>query len=345
MFGLDISDRMLRLVSLEKKRKSVSIESVSEVPVPPGIINEGEIVKPDSLQSIISNLVQAAKPRRPHSKKVVSCLPERKSFIKVLHMKENSEPSDEIIKSELANHIPDDLSKMYIDWQIVNKGTESESILVGAVPKSIVESYQDVIGKAKLVPYVLEIESAAIVRAIMPEEPLNSKESVLVIDIGLDRTSFVIVDHSTIQFTSALTEISGNLMTSLIMKNLSLSYEEAEKAKRIGGLSKNVGKGAVASILSNQLESLVEKVKQIIEFYQAHHTGQNPVSSILLTGGGANLLELQNELVLRLGLKIQKGDSLLNISNKDTNLITVETQSSYATAIGLALRALNHGNT
>lgn len=345
MFGLDLSDRMLRLVSLEMRRKNVYIESVNEIPVPPGIVNEGEIVKPDLLQSIIANLVQTAKPRKPHSNKVVACLPERKSFIKVLHLKGNSELTDDIIRTELANHIPDDISTMFIDWQVINKGSNNESVLVGAVPISIVESYQDVIGKAKLVPHVLEIESAAIARAILPEESLNPNKGVLIIDIGLDRTSFIIIDHSAIQFTSADTDISGNLMTSLIMKKLSLSYEEAEKAKRLGGLSKNIGKGAVASILSNQLETLVVKITQVVEFYQAHHTGENPISSILLTGGGACLIELENELTTRLKMKVQKGNSLLNISKNDSDLITAETQPSFATAVGLALRALHYDNT
>ena len=345
MFGLDISDRMLRLVSLEMKRKKAFIESVNEVPIPPGIINEGEITKPEALQSIISSLIQTAKPRKPRSKKIVVCLPERKSFIKILHLNGKSEINDKTIETELANHIPDDLSTMFIDWQIVNKGTDNESSLVGAVPKSLVESYQDVISKAGFIPYVLEIESAAIVRAILPEKPSNPKESFLVIDIGLDRTSFIIVDHSTIQFTSAVAEISGNLMTSLIMKKLSLSYKEAEKAKRLGGFDKSVGKGAIASILNNQLETLVAKINQVIEFYQAHHTGENPISNILLTGGGASLLELENELVSRLNLKVEKGNSLLNISNTDSHLITSKTQPSFSTSIGLALRALHYDNT
>ncbi|MFA6391435.1 MAG: type IV pilus assembly protein PilM [Patescibacteria group bacterium] len=342
MFGLDISDRTLRLVSLKKKRKKIIIESASEISVTPGIINEGEISKPELLFPLISSLIHNAKPKHPNSKKVAACVPERKSFIKVLHLPNDTKLTDEIVQSELINHIPDDLTSMYIDWKSINNDTDFESVLVGAVPKSIVDSYQAVIAKAKLIPHVLEIESSAIVRAITPAKPTNPNEGILIIDIGLDRTSFIIFDHLTIQFTSADTAISGNLMTSLLMKNLSLSYEKAEKAKRLCGLSKTLGKGAVAAVLNDQFETLVSKIKQIISFYQDHYTDKSHISSILLTGGGANLIDLENKLITKLKIKIQKGDSLLNVTQNNVDFINAKTQTSYTTAIGLALRGLEY---
>ncbi|MFA6271486.1 MAG: type IV pilus assembly protein PilM [Patescibacteria group bacterium] len=339
MLGLDISDRMLRLVALKKKRGGISIESANEIAVPPGIINEGEISKPELLHPIISTLIQTAKPKKDHSKKIVACLPERKSFIKVLNLSTDSEITDDTINTELANHIPEDLNTMYLDWKKIYSSSENESVLVGAVPKSIVESYQEVINKANLVPYVLEIESAAIVRSIIPEVSENQNEGILVIDIGLDRTSFIIYDHGTIQFTSAVPEISGNLMTSLIMKSLSLSYDKAEKAKKLGGLSKTIGKGAVAKVLNDQLTSLIEKIKQVVEYYQEHHSDQSRISNIILTGGGANLIDIENQLFLKLKIKVSKANSFLKIAKNNTDLITAKNQSSFATAIGLALRA------
>jgi Tfp pilus assembly PilM family ATPase len=126
------------------------------------------------------------------------------------------------------------------------------------------------------------------------------------------------------------------------MKNLSLSYEKAEKAKRLCGLSKTLGKGAVAAVLNDQFETLVSKIKQIISFYQDHYTDKSHISSILLTGGGANLIDLENKLITKLKIKIQKGDSLLNVTQNNVDFINAKTQTSYTTAIGLALRGLEY---
>ena len=49
LFGLDISDRALRLVKLQKKGKKIFITSFSEIEVPADIINHGEIVQPEKL--------------------------------------------------------------------------------------------------------------------------------------------------------------------------------------------------------------------------------------------------------------------------------------------------------
>jgi type IV pilus assembly protein PilM len=342
MFGLDISDRMLRIVSLKKKRGDIIIEAAGEIAVQPGIINEGDIIKPEILYPIISSLVQSAKPKKIRSKKIVACLPERKSFIKVLDLPGETDINDELIKSELGNHIPEDLNTMYIDWKRISEKPGIQSVLVGAVPMTLVDTYQDVINKANLVPHILEIESAAIVRAIINDNQSSVNAGILLIDIGLDRASFIIYDRGTIQFTSAMPEISGNLMTSLIMKTLSLTYDKAEKAKKLGGLSKTVGKGVVAKILKDQAELLIEKIQAVINYYQEHRSDQDAISEIILTGGGANIAELIPTLSSKLNIKISLGNSLAKITKNNSDIVSEKNQSSFATAIGLALRALEY---
>lgn len=341
MFGLDISDRTLRLVSLVKRGKKIFIQSASEIKVPEGILKEGEVLKPEPLTSLIRDLIQLSGPHKIRSREVIACLPERKSFIKIIQVLETNNDS---IKTELVNHVPFSLDEMYWDWQSTKKIIISEktNVQVGAVPKKIVDTYQTVLKKANLIPWILEIESMAIARALLPLQEKNEDVAKLIIDLGLERTSFIIADKGLIPFTSGVITISGNELTNSISKALSLPFLDAEKAKILAGFSNKIGKGEIKKLLETPLKILIQAVEEIIEFYQTHYDAGNPIKTIILSGGGANLKEINGMLEQSLKLKVIKGDSLTNLEKKIPPLINGQNQSSFATAIGLALRGMYH---
>ena len=54
IFGLDISDRALRLVKLEKRGKKLAIRSYNEISVPPEVISNVEIKKEEEIIELLS---------------------------------------------------------------------------------------------------------------------------------------------------------------------------------------------------------------------------------------------------------------------------------------------------
>lgn len=344
MFGLDISDRILRLVSLKKRGKKIYIKAASEIKIPVGLIAEGEILKIEQVVPLLINLVKKVD-RRKIGREVIACLPERKSFIKVIEVPKSEDSTlDQAIKSELTNHVPFSLEEIYFDWQLLDKQENNNSkklrILIGGVPKRIVETYQEVLKKSKLIPVVLEIESIAISRAILPLNQTFKKEAVLIIDLGLDRTSFIIYDHGTIQFTTGLNNFSGNLLTNLLAEKFSLSYTNAEKAKRLAGFDAAIGKGLVTAILKTVIQDLKNEIEKLIDFYQLHYPLGHPLNRIILTGGGANLKAINQTLEKIIKIKTETGNSLINLEKKGLPSTLVNNQFSYNTAVGLALRGI-----
>ncbi|PIS42461.1 MAG: hypothetical protein COT24_03395 [Candidatus Kerfeldbacteria bacterium CG08_land_8_20_14_0_20_40_16] len=347
MFGLDISDRTLRAVSLTRKGKMISVNSINEITLPAGLIEGGEILKSDALVPYLKKLLQDAKPHKIKGKDTIACLPEHQSFIKVIQVpKKNGQLQPSLIKSEVANHIPFPIEEMYLDWQIIKEqagpNAKKLNVLVGAAPKNIVDVYQETLKKANLVPIILEIESIAIARSLVSFDLKNSNVGSLIIDFGLDRTSFIIFDKNLIQFTSGITTISGNRMTDVISKNLSLSQAEGEKAKKLAGLDPRIGKGKVALALQQVVDDLLSKIREIISFYKEHYPGGNQINKIILAGGGSNLKLLDRVLFQSLKITTQRGDSLTNLGKKNITFLTGKNQSSFATAIGLALKAIKN---
>ena len=185
---------------------------------------------------------------------------------------------------------------------------------------------------AGLKPVALEIESVAIIRAIF----LNEKEIAspkMVVDLGATRSSLIIVDQGTIQLTISL-PLSGEGLTKKISSELKINFDEAEKLKKEYS-SKDKGSKLEKTIF-NFFENLSNYLQTYLKFYKEET--KRKIEKIILSGGGANLYEINNFLEKKTNIKTERGDPLVKITKKPP--LSKEENIIYTTAIGLALRGL-----
>lgn len=341
IFGLDISDTVIRLVQCQKRGKNIVITSLNEIFIPQGIIFDGDIKDETKLKNTITNLIKDTKGKKINTRFVNCVVPERKTFIKVIQIpRAKTKELAEAIRWEASQHIPMNLEEMYLDWQTLPQIKNKQgnfNILIAAAPKNIIDSYTNLLETINLTPISFETESIATVRSIIP---LN-KDIVspsLIVDLGGDHTNLVIYDKKSIQFSSSVA-FSGNSLTNLIANKLKMSFIDAEKAKIIYGLEPKKGKGVVKKNLEPQFETLLEKIKEVENFYKNHFPESQNFKKIILTGGGAHLKYLDNFFNKRLKIPIEKADSLINI-NTEKSKIYPPTQRvlSFTTPIGLSLK-------
>jgi len=342
-FGLDISDRALRLVQLKRSGKKIVLTSFGETTLDAGLFNAGAIVDEASIAAAIKKLTKSVAGGRIRTLNVISVLPEAKTFIKEIAVvasnigdaKDNG--LGQIIEREIVNHVPMAIEEIYLDWQLLHRDGDKAHVLIGATPRMVADSYVSLLEKAGLTPYALEIEAQAMVRALFP---LNGAVTgaTIVIDFGAIRTGLVIYDNESVQFTVSL-PISGNNVTDTISKTLQLEPEKAEEAKIICGLDPEKCEGALLKILTNSITDLAEHIKRSIAFYKDNFPEGQPVSQIILCGGGANFLQIDTVLSSILGIPVTRGNPLTNIS---PGKLSIESGKllSFTTAIGLALRGV-----
>jgi len=281
----------------------------------------------------------------------------------------------DIIESEIEKHVPLLINEIYYDWQIIEELPGKQRVLIGAAPKSIVNQYTDILDLAKLSVEALEIEPMSICRSLLREEASNYsnqfKKNYAIIDFGAARTSMIIYSRNTILFTVSM-PISGDKMTFDISKALKIAKDKAEKAKIVCGLDKSRAKGIVYKVLTKTISDLNSKINNTVEFYKNNFSDRGAIEIILLCGGGANIKGIDELITKAVDLPVKRGDSLINIgvakdkflklptkaynlnnvlAKKDKEdspkkksesikktLITQDTNLTYATAFGLALR-------
>ncbi|NUM25167.1 MAG: type IV pilus assembly protein PilM [Candidatus Buchananbacteria bacterium] len=336
-FSIDISDGALRLIQLNKKGKKNIITSYNELALPAGVITNGEITDEKKLIELIKKLTKTA--RRLNGRKVISVLPETKTFIKVIEIKtpEDKNSYQQLVNDEIVNHIPMALEEIYLDWQIIEKKPDTTKILIGAAAKNIVESYFLALEKSGLSPYILEIESAAIIRSLIDKNDIKPR---IIIDFGAARSSLIIYDHGTVQFTVSL-PISGNNITETIEKTLKLDHNKAEEAKIVCGLDPQRCEGALLKILLKPIDDISKHIKKSLIFYKSNFSEASEIAEIILCGGGSNFIGIDKVIAQKLNLPVAIGNPMIKIKNDKKGSIPKERILSYTTAIGLALRSFD----
>jgi type IV pilus assembly protein PilM len=353
-FGLDVSELSLKIIKLKKEKKFLGLTSFGEAKINPGIIEEGEVRDPQALAEIIRMALERIGGKKIKTKYVIASLPEEKAFLEVIQMpKMKEEELKKAIYFEAENYIPLPIETVYFDSQIIPplyNHLDHFDVLISAFPKKIIDSYLVSFSKAGLVPLALEVESQSIGRALVKNG--ISPVPLLLIDFGAVRTSFIIFSGHSLQFTSS-TRVSSNQITQAISQALGINLKEAESLKIKYGIEPDKeGRGKEILDASHQLLSeLAKQIEKYLSFYQSHAGHQHlprerrVVEKVILSGGGANLKGLCDFLSLRLRLPVELGNPWINILPeplKEVPELSYKDSLKYTTALGLALRGLNH---
>jgi type IV pilus assembly protein PilM len=362
-FGLDISDLSLKLVQLQKAGNKISIQALNKVSFSEGVIVDGQIQNEAEFLKQLQLLINKPKYGKVTTEEVVACLPEKRTFIKLIKLERNPNNLHDMIENEIVNNVPFSLDEIYYDWQLVGQKGSEQLVLLGAAPKNIVNQYTEILDKLKLSINALEIEPISICRSLLAEESPHFKndhiKNYVIIDIGHSRTSMIFYAASTILFTVSM-PISGLDITNTIADQLQIERDQAEKAKIICGLDKDKAEGVIYKIMSKNINDLKQKIIQAFDYYQDNFSEFGKINKIYLSGGGANIKGLDDIIKNSTNIEVSKANAMANLGNMDDKFIKLlsETHSlnldknkksnssltqdvslSYSTAIGLALRS------
>ena len=347
-FGLDISDRSLKLAEVKKQGDKLKLSVLSQSFLAPGVIERGEVQDTRKLGLAVKNLVSQTKGLT--TRHVVVSMPEEKSFLRVMQMpKMKRKELKSAIPFEAANYIPFSVDKVYLGSQLITpiaRKADQIEVLLAALAKTTVDPYVEALRQAKLVPVAFETESQATARAVISSH--KTARPVFIIDIGATCTNFSTFFGYSLRFASFIPD-SSDQFTLAISKALKVDRKEAERLKKAHGLEKVVGVGKkVFDVLTPLVTDFVNQIEKHIDYYQTHSKHEEifvqgkEVRKILIWGGGANLKGLAKFLSDETGLIVKKADPVVNIPERAGNIKSLSKKNllPFATAIGLALR--NH---
>ena len=337
MIGLDISDRSVKIVQLSGRELRLMTHCWHAVP--DGTLEHGVIREQRGLVDVLTKALNACRLGDGRSDAVVASISETQSFLRVIELPVMAEDElDEAVRWEVARHIPFGLENVYIDWQPVVAGhspaQDKQEVLVGAAQRRVVDPLIRVLQSLDIDVAALELESQAIVRALISKE-LKSQQGLLLVDLGGTVTNVVIHDHGAVRFTASLQRGVSDLI-----KLLSREVAQEMELPRQREFSVDE-KQRIAERLRAGQEELVVEILSVVEFYNSIDA-RHEVKEILLTGGGSNLPGL-DAVFLRFfdNVHVQRGNPWVNTltAGRERRPPLGLTESvHFTTALGLALR-------
>jgi type IV pilus assembly protein PilM len=336
-FGLHLNGTALKFIQLEPEGNKEKIVAYSNVPLPPNLISNEDILNHDSLVRLVEQSLLHPQFGRLTTNRVVFSIPESKSFVRVIRMTAMSD-------TELANavlfeaeaYIPMPMDQVYFDYQVLRQDANGMDVLLIASPKEFVNKYIDVLEAAHLKIEAIEVESQSVVRTLVPKADTTN---VLIADLDAYKTALVMVIKGNLQFTSSL-PIAGNIFTDRIAQGLGVSKEQAEQIKREQGVMNTEAYPNMETYLLPVVNDLGAEIKNILKFHYEHSKEQ--VSELLLCGGTAKLKHMNTFLAKGMNdipnFRVKIADPWQHIVPTDLSVLNSYEALSFTTAIGLALR-------
>lgn len=338
LLGLDIGIQSIKAVQISCDKSSRSLLSAGFIATPAKALTGNDPKDDQIIANTVNRLVHDMK---ISSADVSASLPSGKVITRVIDVPDMTE--DELASSiewEAEQYIPLPLSKVKIDYAIINKNAESNKmkILLVAAPITIIERYMHIISLAGLTPVALETEIMADCRSINTSFPDLKNE--LVLTIGATNSIIALLHERVLVYTHSY-PVGGNTLTKAIAEELGFEVPQAEEYKKTYGLDTDKLEGKIAKTLTPYLTNIIEEMQKTIVYFKEQYPNDE-LKNVIICGGSAKLPGLILTITKSIGLDSQINNPFINLAVDPNILPTLSPEAPvYSTAVGLALKEIS----
>lgn len=335
LLGLDIGSHTIKAVQLTREPKVNTLLAAGFIATPAKAISAGG---PNDEQLLANSINRLVHDMKITSTEVSMSLPSLKVINRVIEVPEMKE--DELASSiqwEAEQYIPLPLSKVKIDYAIINKNPETKKmklLLVGA-PIDIIEKYMRIATTAGLTPVAMETEILAVGRSI--GHSYGQLKNIIIVSMGADMTDIALIHDQVLIFSKSY-PIGGNTLTKAIAEELGFEEAQAEEYKKTYGLEEDKLEGKIAKTLAPFFTTFYQEIEKNISYFKEEFPKEE-VKTAVISGGGAKLPGFVMAITRNIGLDSQLNNPFTNLS-VDSKILPVLTPdaSVYSAAVGLALK-------
>jgi type IV pilus assembly protein PilM len=286
IIGLDISNTGIKIMSADPKKWLVdgygSID-LDPLKIKEAFENENSTYLTDSIKLLrqeknFGNLL---------GNRVVIAIPTARSYTRTFTLPSSAESSlDEAVILEAEQYIPIPVSTLYIDYEIIERGKKSITVLMSAVSRTILDNITKSVEAAGLQPVLIEPSITSVGRVLTATE--DGTLPTVIVDIGPASTDIAILDRGSIRVTGGI-PIGGNSFTLDIAKKLNVALENAHQLNVLNGLSAGPRKQKIRDALNPNLERILAEIKKVIRYYNERISTDRKLEQLLVVGGGSNV--------------------------------------------------------
>lgn len=288
LFGLDISSSSVKMLEIVDAGKGVHrVERYVIEALPKDAVVDGNI---NIIEAVADAVGRGYKRLATRTKHVAMAVPSGAVITKKIIVQGGlrEEELEQQVQSEANQYIPFALEEVNLDFQVVGpapSNPEEQEVLIAATRKEKISDRVAVAEQVGLTPLVMDVEAFAQMAAlqlVIDQLPGGGKEqNVAIVDVGANVMQIAVVRNEQSVYTREQA-FGGNQLTADIVARYGMSPEEAENAKRSGGLPDDFE----AEVLRPFMENAALEIQRAMQFFFTS-TQFNSIEHILLMGGSA----------------------------------------------------------
>jgi type IV pilus assembly protein PilM len=336
--GVDLGNGSIKAVAVSQSQNGIVLDLVGEVKSP-----RVDWFKPDSGKKGFEEMSMALKgllrDLKIGDRQIVSCLPENEIVSRLVSLPPLKE--DEIkdaLRFEAETFVPYPLDQVSIDYETVETDDAGRlTVFAIAARNDLINAYVKLFRSVGVEMTAIESPAVSARRLLLQLE--IKAESVMFFDAGEKFSDIISFNKGNIFFARSM-PVGGESITRAISVNLGLDMASAEEYKNAYGIKDMELEGKIKNSIMPVFSSMAEEIRRAMALYTENFN--RPVDLLILSGGGAKMPGLAEELTRILGVEVQVVQPFLKM---DTSRIVVPIDLvsegyRFSLAAGMALRGV-----
>ena len=284
LVGVDVSSTGIKVMAINPHKMAVL--GYGSVDLDPQKVQQslstGDSYLSDGMKKLLDSKVVGHLP----SNHIAVSVPTSRTYSRTMQLPLDAEANlDGALQLEVEQYVPIASSELYTDYQIIDRGKESLTVLLSAVPKRIVDSIVATCQGAGLEPIIVQPGISAAARLIRATE--EGHLPTVIIDIGAATSDIALFDREVRVTGSA--NVGGHTFTYKIAEKLKVSFEEAHQLKVHSGLDPGPRQAKLRSALEPLLEAVASEARKIMRYYSERLGIKSKIEQVIIVGGGSNM--------------------------------------------------------
>lgn len=343
MLGIDISSTAVKVLELSKQKKGYKVEAFAVEALPTNAVVEKEI---QDIEAVAEPMRKAVKTCGSRAKHAALAVAGSAVITKQITMPAglSDDELEKQIELEADQYIPYPLEEVHLDFEVMppeeDANPDSIEVLLAACRSENVAARTAAAEICGLTPLVVDIEAYCVEHAyqlVSEQVPdYGVDKTTAVIDIGATMTALTVIDDGRMIYNREQ-PFGGKQLTEEIMRRYGLSFEDAGRVKKQGGLPDNYE----PEVLQPFKETMAQQVGRFLQFFYSSTEVEN-VDFIALAGGCATIPGVAEMVQSNLGIQTEvvKPFENINTSSKVAIQRLNNDAPSLLIALGLAMRGL-----
>ena len=341
LVGLDIGSSSVKAVELSRKGSNLQLLNLGFENLQTDTIVDGQIMELNNVSNVIAHIFSEHQIR---TNRVAAGVSGHSVIVKNIVLPQMStEELQESFSWHAEEHIPFDIADVNLDYELTGKSSETLHVLMAACKSDKIANVKQAIQLAGKQPVIIDVDAFALQNCYEVNYQPKPGEVVALLNIGAQTMNINILNGTRSVFARDAS-VGGSQYTSLLQKELGLSFEQAEGVKRGMPLPEGVEPRPIQPIIEAVSETLALEMKKTVDFYRATaQEGDATIQKILLAGGGSKLPALADFLAKRFEIPVDVFDPFRQIEVDERKFdpdYMREIVPEMAVAVGLALRGV-----